>query len=79
MNLNNFNFNLMSNVWATMPCVQRSHKMFVICINDRQNQSFSEMSLRDVMELPRSDIELKGVFELETCKEYIKRIFSSIL
>ena len=42
----------MSNVWATMPYVQLSHKMFVICINNRQNQIFSEMSLRDVMELP---------------------------
>ena len=52
MNLNNFNFNLMSNVWATMPYVQLSHKMFVICINNRQNQIFSEMSLCDVMELP---------------------------
>ena len=35
-----------------MPYVQLSHKMFVICINNRQNQIFSEMSLRDVMELP---------------------------
>ena len=34
--------------------VQLSHKMFVICINNRQNQIFSEMSLRDVMELPLS-------------------------
>ena len=33
--------------------VQLSHKMFVICINKRQNQIFSEMSLRDVMELPK--------------------------
>ena len=42
----------MSNVWATMPYVQLSHKVFVICIKNRQNQIFSEMSLRDVMELP---------------------------
>ena len=46
----------MSNVWATMPYVQLSHKMFVICINNRQNQIFSEMSLRDVMELSVSPI-----------------------
>ena len=51
-NLNNFNCNLMSNVWATMPCVQLSHNMLVNCIDNRQNQLFSEMSLRDVMELP---------------------------
>ena len=44
----------MSNVWATMPYVQLSHKVFVICIKNRQNQIFSEMSLRDVMELPNS-------------------------
>ena len=43
----------MSNVWATMPYVQLSHKVFVICIKNRQNQIFSEMSLRDVMELPK--------------------------
>ena len=36
-----------------MPYVQLSHKVFVICIKNRQNQIFSEMSLRDVMELPR--------------------------
>ena len=42
----------MSNVWATMPYVQLSLKMFVNCIDDRHNQLFSEMSLRDVMELP---------------------------
>ena len=36
-----------------MPYVQLPHKMFVICINNRQNQIFSEMSLRDVMELPK--------------------------
>ena len=42
----------MSNVWATMPCVQLSHNMLVNCIDNRQNQLFSEMSLRDVMELP---------------------------
>ena len=42
----------MSNVWATMPYVQLSHKVFVICIKNRQNNFFSEMSLRDVMELP---------------------------
>ena len=53
VNLNNSNFNLMSNVWATMPYVQLSHKVFVICIKNRQNQIFSEMSLRDVMELPK--------------------------
>ena len=52
MNSNIFNCNLMSNVWATMPYVQLSHKMFVNCIDNRQNQLFSEMSLRDVMELP---------------------------
>ena len=43
----------MSNVWATMPCVQLSH-MLVNCIDNRQNQLFSEMSLRDVMELPNT-------------------------
>ena len=42
----------MSNVWATMPCVQLSHNMLVNCIDNRQNQLFSVMSLRDVMELP---------------------------
>ena len=42
----------MSNVWATMPYVQLSHNMLVNCIDNRQNQLFSEMSLRDVMELP---------------------------
>ena len=42
----------MSNVWATMPCVQCSHNMLVNCIDNKQNQLFSEMSLRDVMELP---------------------------
>ena len=42
----------MSNVWATMPCVQLSHNVLVNCIDNRQNQLFSEMSLRDVMELP---------------------------
>ena len=42
----------MSNVWATMPCVQLSHNLLVNCIDNRQNQLFSEMSLRDVMELP---------------------------
>ena len=47
----------MSNVWATMPYVQLSHKMFVICINNRQNQFFSEMSLRDVMELKKAGEE----------------------
>ena len=41
----------MSNVWAAVPYVQLSH-MFVNCIDNRQNQLFSEMSLRDVMELP---------------------------
>ena len=35
-----------------MPYVQLSHKMFVNCIDNRQNQLFSEMSLRDVIELP---------------------------
>ena len=45
----------MSNVWATMPCVQLSHNMLVNCIDNRQNQLFSEMSLRDVMELPTSE------------------------
>ena len=34
----------MTVVWATMPYVQLSH--------NRQNQICSEMSLRDVMELP---------------------------
>ena len=43
----------MSNVWATVPNVQLSHNMFVNCIDNRQNQLFSEMSLRDVMELPQ--------------------------
>ena len=38
-----------------MPYVQLSHKVFVICIKNRQNQIFSEMSLRDVMELPTCD------------------------
>ena len=42
----------MSNVWATMPYVQLSHNMLLNCIDNRQNQLFSEMSLRDVMELP---------------------------
>ncbi len=42
----------MSNVWATMPCVQLSHNVLVNCIDNRQNQLFSEMSLSDVMELP---------------------------
>ena len=42
----------MSHVWATMPYVQYSHKMFVNCLDNRPNQLFSEMSLRDVMELP---------------------------
>ena len=42
----------MSIVWATMPYVQLSHKRFVNCIDNRQSQLFSEMSLRDVMELP---------------------------
>ena len=50
-NLKNFNCNLMSNVWATMPYVQFSH-MLENCIDNRQNQLFSEMSLRDIMELP---------------------------
>ena len=54
----------MSNVWATMPYVQLSHKMFVICINNRQNQIFSEMSLRDVMELPIYGLGITSV-ELE--------------
>ena len=35
-----------------MPNVQLSLKMFVNCIDNRQNQLFSEMSLRDVMEFP---------------------------
>ena len=48
----------MSNVWATMPCVQLSHNVLVNCIDNRQNQLFSEMSLRDVMELPRNTIFL---------------------
>ena len=42
----------MSNVWATMPYVQLSHKRFVNYTDNRQSQLFSEMSLRDVMELP---------------------------
>ena len=42
----------MSNVWATVPNVQLSHNMFVNCIDNRQNQLLSEMSHRDVMELP---------------------------
>ena len=55
VNLNNFNCNLMSNVWATMPYVQLSLKMVVNCIDNRKNQLFSEISeisLRDVIELP---------------------------
>ena len=56
VNFNSFNCNLMSNVWATMPYVQLSQKMFVKCIDNRHNQLFSEMSLRDVMELPISHI-----------------------
>ena len=36
--------------------VQVSHKVFVICIKNRQNQIFSEMSLRDAMELPMSGV-----------------------
>ena len=51
----------MSNVWATMPYVQLSHRMFVICINNRHNHIFSEMSLRDVMELPMSDFRNSGL------------------
>ena len=58
MNLNNFNCYLMSNVWATMPYAQLSLKMFVNCIDNRQNQLFSEMSLRDVMELPSYTLKL---------------------
>ena len=54
-NFKNFNCNLMSNVWATMPYVQFSHNMLENCIDNRQNQLFSEMSLRDVMELPMSE------------------------
>ena len=41
-----------------MPCVQLSHNMLVNCIDNRQNQLFSEMSLRDVMELPWNKIRL---------------------
>ena len=44
----------MSNVWATMPYVQLSNKMFVNCLDNKQTQLFSQMSLRDVMELPIS-------------------------
>ena len=47
----------MSNVWATMPGVQLSHNVLVNCIDNRQNQLFSEMSLRDVMELPLYEYE----------------------
>ena len=36
--------------------VQLSHNMLVNCIDNRQNQLFSEMSLRDVMELPISAV-----------------------
>ena len=51
----------MSNVWATMPCVQLSHNMLVNCIDNRQNQLFSEMSLRDIMELPiYAELGLEG-------------------
>ena len=56
VNSNNFNCNIMSNVWATMPYVQLSPKRFVNCIDNRQSQLFSEMSLRDVMELPLIDL-----------------------
>ena len=52
----------MSNVWATMPCVQLSHNMLVNCIDNRQNQLFSEMSLRDVMELPSSGISVSDAW-----------------
>ena len=37
-----------------MPCVQLSHNILGNCIDNRQNQLFSEMSLRDVMELPKT-------------------------
>ena len=32
-----------------------SHKMFVNCIDNIQNQLFSQMSLRDFMELPSTE------------------------
>ena len=57
----------MSNVWATMPYVQLSHKVFVICIKNRQNQIFSEMSLRDVMELPSSNKVYHLKYQLVKC------------
>ena len=56
----------MSNVWATMPYVQLSHNMLVNCIDNRQNQLFSEMSLRDVMELPKCEMSQYDFEPLET-------------
>ena len=56
----------MSNVWATMPCVQLSHNMLVNCIDKRQNQLFSEMSLRDVMELPKLEKNILTVSDSVT-------------
>ena len=41
-----------------MPYVQFSHNMLVNCIDNRQNQLFSEMSLRDIMELPLTVYQL---------------------
>ena len=57
----------MSNVWAKMPCVQLSHNILVNCIDNRQNQLFSEMSLRDVMELPSTECGSQNVAYLKKC------------
>ena len=69
----------MSNVWATMPCVQLSHNMLVNCIDNRQNQLFSEMSLRDVMELPISQFHIKRAAETVQLKGRTRLYISVIL
>ena len=61
----------MSNVWATMPCVQLSHNILVNCIDNRQNQLFSEMSLRNVMELPTTSIVTSVHYLVNSCKNVI--------
>ena len=56
----------MSNVWATMPCVHLSHNMLVNCIDNRQNQLFSEMSHRDVMELPTYECIMEKLSDMHS-------------
>ena len=53
MNLDNFNCNPIDvKCMGNNAICSTFTQMFVICIDNRQNQLFSQMSLRDVMELP---------------------------